>query len=131
MLVCGKILLVVVQDGGLPCRCGNRGCLETVASVQALVKRAQMLASQSANTQLSRSPQDITLDSIEQAFVVGDPLACQVVLEAGHYLGMAISSLVGTLNIQKIVLAGDMTRFGEPWLDAIQTDQTEICATTG
>jgi len=112
--------VVVVQNGGLPCRCGNRGCLETVASVQALVKRAQMLASQSANTQLSRSPQDITLDSIEQAFVAGDPLACQVVLEAGHYLGMAISSLVGTLNIQKIVLAGDMTRFGEPWLDAIR-----------
>jgi predicted NBD/HSP70 family sugar kinase len=33
---------------------------------------------------------------------------------------MAISSLVGTLNIQKIVLMGDMTRFGQPWLEAIQ-----------
>jgi predicted NBD/HSP70 family sugar kinase len=35
-------------------------------------------------------------------------------------MGMAISSLVGTLNIQKIILTGDMTRFGNPWLEAIQ-----------
>ena len=33
---------------------------------------------------------------------------------------MAISSLVGALDIQKIVLTGDMTRFGLPWLEVIQ-----------
>jgi len=35
-------------------------------------------------------------------------------------MGLAISSLVGTLNIRKIVLSGDMTRFGAPWLGAIR-----------
>jgi N-acetylglucosamine repressor len=112
--------VVIVPDGGLLCRCGNRGCLETVASAQALVKRAQVLACQSIPTQLPHPPQEITLDAIEQAFMNGDPLARQAVLETGRYLGMAISSLVGTLNIQKIVLTGDMTRFGRPWLEAIQ-----------
>ena len=33
--------LVMVQEGGDLCRCGNYGCLETVASVQALVKKAR------------------------------------------------------------------------------------------
>ena len=50
----------------------------------------------------------------------GDPLARRVVLEAGQYLGMAISSLIGALNIQKIILSGIMTRFGAAWLDAIR-----------
>ena len=112
--------VVVVPEGGQPCRCGNHGCLETVASTQALIKRVQSLGSQSAPTQFPKSSQEITLDTIEQAYISGDPLARQAVLETGRYLGMAISSLVGTLNIQKIVLAGDMTRFGRPWLEAIQ-----------
>jgi N-acetylglucosamine repressor len=112
--------VVVVPDGGQLCRCGNRGCLETVASTQALIKRVQTLVTQSIPTLLPQSPQEITLDTIEQAFSSGDHLARQAVLETGRYMGMAISSLVGTLNIQKIVLTGDMTRFGSPWLEAIQ-----------
>jgi len=112
--------VVVVPDGGQLCRCGNRGCLETVASTQALIKRVQSLVSQSIPTHLPRSPEEITLDIIEQAFSSGDPLARQAVLETGRYMGMAISSLVGTLNINKIVITGDMTRFGNPWLETIQ-----------
>jgi N-acetylglucosamine repressor len=112
--------VVVVPEGGEHCRCGNSGCLETVASAQALVKRTRALVGQYPNTVLSKNPQEITLDAIEQAFNRGDPLACQVVLETAQYLGSAISSLVGILNINKIVLAGDMTRFGESWLAMIR-----------
>jgi glucokinase-like ROK family protein len=112
--------VVVARDRFLPCRCGNRGCLETVASAQAVVKRAQELARQSTDSVLASAPEDITITTLEQAFTDGDPLARRVVLEAGQYLGMAISSLIGTLNIQKIILSGIMTRFGAAWLDAIR-----------
>jgi N-acetylglucosamine repressor len=112
--------VVVMPEGGQLCRCGNRGCLETVASSQALIKRMQTLVSQSSSQETIIPLQEITLNTIEIAFMNGNPLARQVVLESGQYMGMAISSLVGTLNIQKIVLLGDMTRFGQPWLDVVQ-----------
>jgi len=112
--------VVVVPEGGLLCRCGNRGCLETVASAQALVKQAQGLAAQSTQTLLPRSSKEINLDTIEQAFTKGDENVRHAVLGTGRYLGMAISNLVGTLNIHNIVLTGDMTRFGRPWLEAIR-----------
>ena len=112
--------VVVVPDGGLACRCGNHGCLETIASAQAVLKRVKELARQSNQDILGCDPESITFPILVQAFADGDPLVRQVVLDAGRYLGLAISSLVGTLNIQKIVLSGDMTRFGPPWLDAIQ-----------
>ncbi|MDR3574503.1 MAG: ROK family protein [Anaerolineaceae bacterium] len=112
--------LVVVPDGGELCRCGKKGCLETVASAQALIKRVRTLLSQYPNSLLAIDPQQISLETIEKAFGNNDPLACQAVLETAHYIGIAISSLVGILNIQKIILAGDMTRFGEPWLDEIK-----------
>jgi predicted NBD/HSP70 family sugar kinase len=101
--------LVVVHEGGLPCRCGNNGCLETVASVQALIRRVQT----------ERALHDVTLDGLVAAFEQGESLARQVVLDAGRYMGEAIASLVGTLNVQTIVLSGDMTRFGQPWLDEV------------
>jgi glucokinase-like ROK family protein len=117
--------VVVVSEGGQLCRCGNYGCLETVASTQALIKRIQLLISQSTPTQLTQLPREITLETIEQAFSRGDPLIHQAVLETGRYLGMAISSLVGTLNIQKIVITGDMTQFGSLWLEEIQSVVTQ------
>ena len=63
---------------------------------------------------------EVTLEVLDTAFRVGDPLARQIILEAGRFLGMAVSSLVGALNIHKIILMGEMTRFGQPWLDAIR-----------
>ncbi len=110
--------IVVVPEGGLLCRCGNHGCLETISSVQALVRRAQSVAGQS--NRLPASPAEINLHNIERAFFDGDPLVQQMVLDTARYMGIAISHLVGTLNIQKIVLAGDMTHFGQPWLKVIQ-----------
>ncbi len=107
----GEIGHVQAQENGLPCRCGRRGCLETVASAQAVLTRVQSLS----------SPSDFpTLDAVETKFFADDPIARQAVMEAGHYLGTSLGSLVGTLNIRKIVLTGDMTCFGQPWLDSVQ-----------
>ncbi|HEY9152812.1 MAG TPA: ROK family transcriptional regulator [Anaerolineales bacterium] len=116
----GEIGHVVVQENGLQCRCGKRGCLETLAGARAVIQRAQMLASATPSSPLAKNPKNITLDSLVDAFASGDPLADQVVLDAAHYLGVSIAGLVSTLNIQKFVLTGDMTRFGQRWLDAVR-----------
>jgi N-acetylglucosamine repressor len=112
--------VVVVHTGGLPCRCGNTGCLETVASTQAVVNHARQLVQMAALPALPEDPENITLATLEKDFQAGDPLACKVVLEAGYYMGIAIANMVGTLNIHKVILSGDMTRFGERWLDEIR-----------
>ncbi len=112
--------VVSVPEGGLPCRCGNYGCLETVASAQAVTKRIQVLSKQNINSQIPKPSFDINLDTIEQSFQKADPVARQVILEAGRQLGAAIAGLVGALNVQKIVLVGEMTRFGQPWLEAVR-----------
>jgi N-acetylglucosamine repressor len=116
--------VVVVPEGGIQCRCGNYGCLETVASAQAIVNRARSLAADTTETLLPKDQRAISLDAIVDAFSAGDPLATQVVLAAGRYMGLALSSLVGILNIHNIVLTGELTRFGVPWLEAIQASMS-------
>ncbi|MBV5323454.1 ROK family protein, partial [bacterium] len=94
---------VVVQENGELCRCGQRGCLETVSSARAVVKKVKMSS----------------LDEVFSSFNEGNSKTKAVVEKAGFYLGTSLSNLIGTLNIRKIVLTGDMTRFGVEWLSAV------------
>ncbi len=115
----GEIGHVVVQENGLLCRCGKHGCLETLASARAVVQRAKLLAADFPSSSLAKL-NEISLDNLEEAFNANDPLAVAVVNDAGQYLGLSIASLISTLNIQKFVLTGDMTRFGQRWLDVVR-----------
>jgi N-acetylglucosamine repressor len=99
----GEIGHVVVREDGDLCRCGKRGCLETVSSAHAVLRQLGLP----------------TMDDVSSALKAGDRNAKLVVETAGHYLGISLANLVGTLNIQKIVLTGDMTRLGAIWLDSV------------
>lgn len=99
----GEIGHVVVREEGELCRCGKRGCLETISSVRAVLE--QMKAG--------------SLDEAVSAFDSGNARAVQAIRTAAHYLGISLANLIGILNIQKIVLTGDMTRFGAAWMDEV------------
>ena len=116
----GEIGHVVVRESGALCRCGKYGCLETIASARAVVQRAVDLAPEYSDSELANNSQSISLDAIEAAWRAKDSLAIRVVSEAASTLGTSIANLIGVLNIQKIVLTGDMVRFGEPWLQIVR-----------
>ncbi len=116
----GEIGHVVVEKDGLRCRCGKRGCLETVASARAVIQRATALLPEYPDSPLARKGAALSLDDIEKAFFAMDALAERVVFEAADYLGTSLANLVSILNIQKIVLTGEMPRFGKAWLQAVR-----------
>ncbi len=105
----GEIGHTVVDPDGEVCRCGSRGCLETVASSRAVLARLQVVCGE-----------PVSLEAAVEAFRRGDPDVRRVVLEAGSHLGTAVAGLVGALDVHRIVLAGTMAAFGEPWLDAVR-----------
>jgi N-acetylglucosamine repressor len=127
----GEIGHIRVVENGLPCQCGNTGCLETVASSRAVVERAQTLARARPHSILhTLPPDDINLARVRQAYEEKDALAIEIVHEAGCALGTAIANLIGILNIQSIILSGDMTVFGDPWLTAIRQNVNQSALTT-
>ncbi|MGI6251470.1 MAG: ROK family transcriptional regulator [Anaerolineaceae bacterium] len=111
---------VVIQENGDLCRCGKYGCLETVASTQAILRKAKNKIASNPDSKLAQGSSVVDLKKIKYAFEQNDPLACELVYETAKYLGRAIAYLVSTLNINQIVLVGDMTSFGEKWLKEIQ-----------
>jgi N-acetylglucosamine repressor len=106
----GEIGHTVVVPRGELCRCGRHGCLETVASTRAVLARA---------TALGAFGRTVSLDAVVAAFIAGDEDVRRIVLEAGRWLGQAVADLAAVLNIHRIVLAGTMASFGEPWLTAV------------
>jgi N-acetylglucosamine repressor len=97
-----------VPDGEL-CRCGSIGCLETVASMGAMVQAAGRLDPRIADDR-----------SLIEAFRAGQPEVRRMVIDAGHRLGAAIGVLIGALNVEKIVLVGPAAALGEDWLAAVR-----------
>jgi N-acetylglucosamine repressor len=111
--------VVMLKDGGQLCRCGKTGCLETLASVRAVVQSAQNRLENGETTCLKISDLPITVDRMVEAYQARDRMVVEIIDEAGKFLGGAIAILVSTLNIHHIILMGEMTRFGDRWLDVV------------
>lgn len=111
----GEIGHIVVREDGEPCNCGRRGCLETLVSSRALVRQARQIARHNLDSPLNRladSPEAITTDTILQACKAGDEAVMALIEEAARQLGKALAYTVGVLNIERVVIAGSLARFG-------------------
>ena len=116
--------VAVVEDGEL-CRCGHYGCLETITSSRAIVRRAQGIAKNDPHSTLYQfvaTPEEINTDIALQALEAGDEALQRIIAEVGHYLGIAVASLVGALNVERIVIAGSVARFGQTLLEPIRLE---------
>jgi predicted NBD/HSP70 family sugar kinase len=98
----GEIGHLPVQDSGAICRCGNRGCLETVASPTAI---AEML-----RPSLGRS---VTVDELLQLGRSGHRGAIRAIQDAGDAVGRALAVTITLLNPQLIVVGGELAAAGE------------------
>lgn len=116
----GEIGHTRVVEGGTRCRCGARGCLETVASLRAVVDRAADLVTSHPESALSGGPIDRA--GLIEAFRAGDPLARRVVLDAARPLGRVLGTMIGTLGAREVILVGPMTAFGDAWLAAVRRE---------
>lgn len=118
----GEIGHVVVADNGIRCNCGNVGCLETVASVPAILRAARRWFGDPSSQlrALAPSAAAVDLDVVRRALEAGDPGVTAVIEEVGHYLGIAIAHIVGLLNIERIVVTGAIAVLGPPLLEAIR-----------
>ncbi len=117
----GEIGHVPVVDNGTLCLCGRRGCLEAVASGWALVRRAQEAAIRFPDSRLNAlDPDDLTIDDVRQALRAGDPVAEALAREAGRYLGLAVATLISTLNPRRVVVGGSVSQLGKPFFDSLR-----------
>jgi predicted NBD/HSP70 family sugar kinase len=106
----GEFGHITVSETGPLCSCGNRGCLETMISASAVIRRAQQgLSAGLSNTlmQMSqKSAKGLSVEILGQAARQGDRFALRILSEAGSHLGRSIVGLINLLNPELIVIGG-------------------------
>ncbi|UQY45984.1 sugar metabolism global transcriptional regulator Mlc [Mixta hanseatica] len=106
-----------VDAYGKQCYCGNHGCLETVASIGSILE----LASQRMQTSLSSilHHQALTVESLCDAALNGDPLARDIITGIGNSVGRILAIMVNLFNPEKILIGSPLNRAAEVLYPAI------------
>lgn len=95
------------QHGDL-CRCGNRGCLETLVSTPAVLR---LLEPQLGPLR--------DFDEVLRRVEAGDPLCRRVLDQTGRHIGVAVVNLVNLLNPQRVIIGGELSSAGDVLLEPI------------
>jgi glucokinase len=120
----GELGHVTIQASGPRCACGNRGCLEALASGTAIRRRARELASEHPGSALGRlaADREVLGEDVTRLAREGDGVAVAVLEEAGRWLGIGLAGFVNVFNPEVITVGGGVMAAGELILEAAREE---------
>ena len=117
----GEIGHTTLDEAGALCYCGNRGCLETVASgpaILALVAHA--------------TGENLTLAAVIDRAIGGDALCRRAISDAGREMGVAVAGLCNLFNPERVIVGGLLSGAGElllkPLRDSLRRHAVQAAA---
>ena len=114
----GEIGHTTIIPGGPQCNCGKRGCLEALASGTAIAAQAKRMMEAGKFNELGSYKMRpgngrLTAEIVADAAREGDPLAIQILRNAGHFLGIGLANIINILNPEVVVLGGGVMKAGD------------------
>lgn len=110
----GEVGHSVVVPGGARCSCGKQGCLETVASLPAVLRQAGWTRSNGA------SMLDAGIAFLQERLAAGDAPAVDAVRQAAYFGGLAVAQMANILNPQRVLVIGPLVGLGEPFIGGLE-----------
>lgn len=110
--IAGEIGHTQLDGAGDQCRCGQRGCLET------------MISSPVVHRRLAISGFDVPASAAGLEAVGRDPVGARVITEAGRHLGRVVADICNCLNPARVVLGGQLGTAGEPFVVGVRESVT-------
>ena len=124
----------VVEDGPL-CACGRRGCLDAVASDNAIERRALEMVDADPASSLAAyvraAPSHLADRGVFAAAAAGDAQARQIVADAASHLGHALAPLVAALDPERVVVVGAITELGDLFFGPLKRAMIAILGESG
>jgi len=105
----GEIGHTTLDESGALCYCGNRGCLETVASGPAIIQLVGLVDGEVPS-----------LSRIVELAIAGDVRCRRAISDAGHEIGVAVAGLCNLINPERVIVGGLLSRTGEVLLQPIR-----------
>lgn len=108
--ITGELGHVGVTEYGPVCRCGSRGCLETVASVSTMLDLMRP----------GDAGPEPTIDDLIRLAHAGDPATLRIVEDAGLAIGRVLGGVANLLGPRMIVLGGPVIPLGDLLVDSVK-----------
>lgn len=119
----GELGHQTMVENGLQCGCGNRGCLETLASGPAIAAEGIRLMNSGLAPHL-HGLVDGNADQVSVAEMMAvfekDFAIRETILSAARYIGIAAANVVTILHPDLVVLGGGVSEIGDPLFDTVK-----------
>jgi predicted NBD/HSP70 family sugar kinase len=109
--IAGEMGHSMVDENGPVCRCGNRGCLETIASTRQIIELLRD----------ARGP-GLTIEQVIAHAREGDRACSRVIGDAARAIGVVIAQVCNVLNPAKVIVGGDLSAAGDVLLDPLRDE---------
>jgi predicted NBD/HSP70 family sugar kinase len=113
----GELGHITIDPDGPLCYCGNRGCLETMATCTAVeddIRQSEVARD------VFKTPKPVSFDDVVQHATSGNGFAQRMVQRCSRTLGMGLAVTANLFNPQKLVLSGRFFRRQELVLEPIK-----------
>jgi glucokinase len=109
-LTAGEIGHMVIEINGPKCGCGNRGCLEALASRTAIFRKIEAAVKDGQETVLTdlvgKDLADMRSGDLRKAIRRGDKFVAKIIEEAAEFAGIGVANLINILNPEIVVVGG-------------------------
>lgn len=107
------------EFGYVPVREGGER-LEDIASSANIIRRTRSRVNQDSTSSLGEVPEgQLTISMIVEAAKAGDDFSQLMLDRTGNYVGIAVASVINLLNIERVIIGGEIMEAGELILDPI------------
>lgn len=104
----GEIGHTTVDEYGAVCRCGNRGCLETLVAARSVVGLLEPVRG------------DLSVAAVVERAEHGDAACRRVLADTGRQTGVALANLCNLLNPERVIIGGELALAGELLLEPMR-----------
>lgn len=98
----GEIGHTMMEETGAVCRCGNRGCLETMAAARSVTDLLE-----------PRFGPGLTIQDVVGKAIDGDTACARILSDVGRHAGVALANLCNLFNPERILIGGELAQAGE------------------
>lgn len=118
--IAGEIGHMVIRQGGEPCNCGRKGCLEAYTSASAFVRFAKRALEEGRESSLAENYENLNAKMICDAVDAGDALARELFDEYCVNLSCGLASFINIFQPECVVLGGGLAGYGEKLLEPVR-----------
>jgi len=109
----GEVGHTIVDTNGVLCRCGIRGCFETIASGTGIARRMREKLAAHSGGAAAGELDKITAETVVELVRNGDPAAREIWDETIKYLAIGLGNAITLIAPEAVVIGGGVAEAGE------------------